>query len=514
MTTSLSMRVYLNLLFLLAALFLISLNAYADREASPNYPAIDYSKVKNPVLVSKGEYLAKAADCIACHTNTKHGGQPFAGSLGIETPFGAFFSPNITADEETGIGKWTDQQFIAAVREGNGSHGNEFPVMPFVYYNKMSNQDILTIKAYLFAVPKIYSVPPKNQVPWPFNVRLAQYGWKLLFFYPYRGEFKPDPTKSQEWNRGKYLVEGPAHCGLCHSPLNMLGAEKRKYQYTGGFVQGYYAVDITSEGLKNYSIDDIVRVLKEGKTLNGKGRVSGPMREAYEDSFRYLSDADLRSIAVYLKTVVSIEPKRVAMAVTPETGAKVYNKYCAACHANGGNGAPIFGDKTAWESRLKSEGMDKMVENATNGLNSMPPMGSCITCTKEAIRVTVQYMLDQSFKGTPLSQKNPRNYFYDLTKLTPEQGKAVYQANCAVCHDQGKNGAPKIGDTQVWLPIFDKENFDDMLTVVFKGKSAKEGAPKHPMNGGCPKCSTAEVIAATKYLAQQGADGQYDFSLW
>ena len=199
--------------------FSLTVNAFADRATFPVYPEIDYSQVQNPALVKKGEYLAKTADCIACHT-ADHGGKPFAGGLGIETPFGAFFSPNITSDEATGIGAWTDQQFIDAVREGNGSHGNEFPVMPFAYYNKMSDADVLAIKAYLFAVPKVNNVPPENQVPWPFNVRLAQYGWKLLFFYPYRGVLQEDPQQSAAWNRGRYLVEGPARCGLCHSPLN------------------------------------------------------------------------------------------------------------------------------------------------------------------------------------------------------------------------------------------------------------------------------------------------------
>jgi cytochrome c5 len=483
----------------------------AGRDNPPVYPAINYSKVSHPDIVKKGEYLAKASDCMACHT--AHGGKPFAGGLGIETPFGAFFSPNITADDETGIGKWTDQQFIDAVREGHGSQGNEFPVMPYVYYNKMSNADVLAIKEYLFAVPKVRNVPPANQVPWPFNVRLAQFGWKLLFFYPYRGEFKPDPSKPADWNRGKFLVEGPTHCGMCHSPLNMLGAEKLKYRYTGGFVQGYYAVDITSKGLEKYSVNDVVRVLKEGKTLNGKGEVAGPMREAYEDSFRYLTDSDLHSIAVYLKTVVSETPKQTTEAVTSETGAKVYNKYCSSCHAVGANGAPAFGDKSAWETRLKPEGFDKMVDNAVNGLNSMPPMGNCVTCSKDAIRATVQYMVDSAESSTATGQ-NSRDFFAGLPKLTMAQGATLYKDNCAVCHDTGKNGAPKIGDSKTWLPIFAAQNFDDILTVVIKGHSALDSDLSHPENGGCAKCSTAEVIAATKYLAQQGTDGKYDFSLW
>lgn len=488
----------------------------AQTESYPKYPAIDYTQLSNADLVKKGEYLAKTGDCIACHTDGAHGGKPFAGGLGIETPFGAFYSPNITADEATGIGTWSDAQFISAVREGSGPHGNYFPVFPFLYFNKMTNEDVLAIKAYLFAVPKINKPQTPNQVPWPFNVRLAQYGWKLLFFYPYRGVYQNDPSQSAAWNRGAYLVEGPAHCGMCHSPLNMLGAEKRHYRYTGGFVQGFYAVDITSKGLANYSVQQVADVLLHGKTLSGQGQLSGPMLEAYKDSFQYLTDDDARAIATYLKTVVSAEPPKSDGAVTARTGPELYGKYCSACHANGANDAPIFGNKAEWQARLRS-GIETVMNNALHGVGSMPPMGNCMTCSQAQIRATVQYMIDSSVKTTAVSdQPNAKDYFYGLPHLSSAEGQALYEKHCAVCHAANVHNvpdAPKMGDYALWAQIFATQNFDDILDTVLGGQNNKSIAA-HPLHGGCGKCTTPEVIAAAKYLAQQNANGQYDFSLW
>lgn len=489
--------------------------AAAQAIVYPQYPIIDYTHVANPDLVKKGEYLAKTGDCIACHTDSAHGGKVFAGGLGIETPFGAFYSPNITADKTSGIGDWSDAQFIAAVREGDGPHGNYFPVFPFLYFNKMTDADVLAIKAYLFAVPKVHNQEPEDQVPWPFDVRVAQYGWKTLFFYPYRGVYQPDPKRSAAWNRGAYLVEGPTHCGMCHSPLNILGAEKRKYRYTGGFVQGFYAPDITSVGLKKYSIQQIVQVLKLGKTLSGSGRLAGPMLEAYEDSFKYLTDADAEAIATYMKTVVSEEPAKSDTAVTASTGPALYGKYCSACHANGANDAPVFGNKADWEKQLKS-GINVVMQHAINGINAMPPMGNCTTCSEAQVRAAVQYMIDNSVNTTSDAKPKVQDYFYGLPHLTEAEGQALYQKHCAVCHDadvRSASNAPKMGDSVLWAQIFAENNFDDILDTVLSGQNAKSQAA-HPVHGGCAKCTTPEVIAATKYLAQKNANGKYDFSLW
>lgn len=494
---------------LLLSLWLMVTATGAMAETYPTYPVLDTSHM-NPAQaaqVKRGEYMAKAGDCIACHTKDNDT-SAFAGGLGLETPFGAFYSPNITADEETGIGKWSDAQFLDAVRHGNCAKGNCFPVFPFVYFNKMSEADILDIKAYLLAIPKVQRAKVPDQVPWPFNVRLAQYGWKLLFFYPYEGEFKADPKQSLAWNRGAYIVEGPGHCGMCHSPLNPLGAEQRKYRYTGGFIQGYFAPNITAEGLKDFSVDDIVNVFRHDKKPGG-GMIQGPMLEVNHDSLMYLNESDQRAIATYLKTLHYPSPPVSHSAITAETGPKIYDKYCSGCHANGGGGAPIFGDKADWQARMQG-GFNKVLNSALNGIGGMPSMGNCLTCTSAEIQATVQYMVDSSLKGST-SAKKPVEY-YALPMLTMAQGKVAYQQYCAACHTEGQQGAPKIGDVAAWRPIL-QDDFDDVLRIVVKGQSY-DGKVRHPVHGACAKCSTAEVIAATKYLAQQSAGGSADYSLW
>lgn len=481
--------------------------AFADSKTYPTYPKLDLSHMSQAqaAQVTRGEYLAKAGDCIACHT-ADHDTSAFGGGLGLETPFGAFYSPNITADEQTGIGTWNDKEFIEAVRHGNGPQGNYFPVFPFLYFNKMTDADVLAIKAYLFAIPKVQRAKVADQVPWPFNVRLAQYGWKLLFFYPYEGELKADPKQSAEWNRGAYLVEGPGHCGMCHSPLNSLGAEKRDYRYTGGFVQGYFAPNITAEGLKDYSVDDIVAVFAHDKKPGG-GMIQGPMLEVNHDSLMYLTEADHRAIAVYLKSLHYPSPPVTHGAITPETGEKIYGKYCTGCHANGGGGAPIVGDKAEWQKRMQI-GFANLLNNAVNGIAGMPKMGNCLTCSQAEIEATVKYMVDTSLTS---KAEKPVDYF-TMPTLSMAQGKAVYEQHCAACHNTGQQGAPKIGDQAAWRPIL-QDDFDDILHIVVKGTNY-EGKPKHPVNGACHTCSTAEVIAATKYLAQQGAGQSADYSLW
>ncbi len=474
----------------------------------PTYPKIDVSHLSasDAAIVKKGEYLAKAGDCIACHT-AAHDASAFGGGLGLETPFGAFYSPNITSDDATGIGKWSDKQFLDAVAHGNGPQGNYFPVFPFIYFNKMSDNDLLAIKAYLFAIPKVKRAQVANQVPWPFNIRLAQYGWKLLYFYPYEGKFKADPTQSTEWNRGAYLVEGPGHCGMCHSPLNPLGAEERSHRYTGGFIQGYYAPNITSEGLKDFSIDDIVKVFSADLKPGG-GKIQGPMLEVNHDSLMYLTESDHRAIAIYLKSL-QFKPAAVKHeAINAQTGEKIYGKYCAGCHANGGGGAPIVGDKADWQARMK-DGFSQVLNSAINGVGGMPKMGNCLTCSQAEIQATVQYMVDNSLNST--DAKKPLDY-YVMPELSMAQGKALYTQHCAACHQQGLHGAPKLGDVRAWQPLL-HDDFDNILTVVLKGKGYS-GNHMHPVQGACPTCSTSEIIAATKYLAQESSAGKADYSLW
>lgn len=479
-------------------IFLVNLvfNAFAQNDAYPAYPQPNLKNASPEMRqrIQQGEYLTKAGDCIACHSDTKHGGLPFTGRLGIKTPFGTFYSPNITPDKETGIGQWSNTQFLSAMQEGMGPDGNYFPVFPYVYFNKVNTEDTLAIKAYLDSIPPVHRVNTPHDVLPPFSWRFAQWGWKLLFFQfnHDKGVYQYNTHETAEWNRGAYLVQGLGHCAMCHSPLNFLGAVKKGQDLTGGFIDGYYAPDITSRGLNGASIDDVVNVFKKGEMLRGAGNVQGPMAEVNRDSLQYLTTPDLRAIAVYLKTVPNHLPVHASSdTITPDTGKDIYEEKCAVCHNVGAAGAPKLGDMQAWQPRI-AQGMEVLVNHAINGYNSMPPKGTCMSCSDAEIKAAVQYLVDQK-QGT-----KPKSYIPTQPPLSLAAGKDIYTASCSACHSTGGN-APRMGDKKAWQPILD-QNVDVIFTQTLD---------THPM----VQRSDAEIIAATKYMLQQN-DPTRDYSLW
>jgi mono/diheme cytochrome c family protein len=203
----------------------------------PEYPRAHIEAGTDKARIARGEYLVKLGDCIACHTDTSNGGAPFAGGLRIDTPFGTLYTPNITPDKDTGIGNWSEDDFVTAVRMGISPDGSYYyPVFPYNYFNRMSREDVVAIKAYLDNIPakKTPNKPP--HMKWPFNYRWLQFGWRVLYFYFEEGQYNPDSKKSVNWNRGAFIVEGPGHCALCHTELNVLGVPKKKYYLAGAFV--------------------------------------------------------------------------------------------------------------------------------------------------------------------------------------------------------------------------------------------------------------------------------------
>jgi len=292
--------------------------------------------------VERGRKLATLADCVGCHT--AKGGKPYAGGLPVETPFGNLVSTNITPDPETGIGLWSDEEFDDAVRNGIRRDGAPlYPAMPYNYYTKMSRDDVKAIRAYLATVEPVHNPVEANQLPFPFNVRWSMHVWDWLNFTP--GQFKPDPTKSAEWNRGAYLVNGPAHCGACHTAKNFLGADKSSQALQGGEVQTWYAPNITGDkarGVGAMSIEEIVALLKTGhNTVTG---VSGPMADEVAFATAHYPDDDLKAIATYLKSVPgdgSPPPAAIAQSDPQMTAGKaIYHDVCSACHAIDGKGVP------------------------------------------------------------------------------------------------------------------------------------------------------------------------------
>lgn len=290
--------------------------------------------------IEKGRYLATVADCVACHT-IPDGGRAYAGGRAIETPFGNVVSANITPDTETGIGSWSDDDFVNAVSHGIRPNGNRlYPAMPYPAYTKMPRDDVVAIRAYLNSVPPVRNAVDRDTLPFPLDFRTSMLGWNWLFFTP--GPFKPDPQKPLEWNYGRYLVEGPGHCTSCHTTKNFLGGDKSSGYLRGNVVQGWFAPDLTNDqrtGLGRWSADDIVTYLKTGH--NRTSTATGPMAEEISHSSSHWKDNDLKSVAAYLKSLPGRQDNPAPLGAADPVmvaGQAIYRDQCAACHMIDGKG--------------------------------------------------------------------------------------------------------------------------------------------------------------------------------
>ena len=270
-------------------------------------------------IVVRGEYLARAGDCIACHTAPD--GRIFAGGRAMPTPFGTIYTSNITPDPQTGIGNWSADDFYKTMHSGRFPDGGLiYPAMPFASYTKVTRADSDAIFAYLKSVPPVNQKNRPHDLRFPYNNRQLILGWRTLYFS--EGEYKPDPAKSAEWNRGAYLVEGLGHCGMCHSPINALGGTSQADAFKGGLIpmQNWYAPSLTSNreaGLGDWSIQDITDLLQAGVSM--RGVVYGPMAEVVHNSLQYLNDKDIRAMAVYLKSISEPSPPPPPSSALPTT---------------------------------------------------------------------------------------------------------------------------------------------------------------------------------------------------
>jgi mono/diheme cytochrome c family protein len=305
-----------------------------------------------------------------CHTGP--GQQAFSGGLRLATPFGLMVSPNITPDKQTGIGTWTDDQFYRILHNGVGQHGEYiYPVMSFTSYTKMTRPDVLAVKAYLDSLKPVHAVRDVNQLGFPFNQRLSLLGWRIMFFRA--GTYQNDPSKSAVWNRGAYLVQGPGHCGECHTPRNLLGAMQLGRSLSGGIVDNYYAPNISADpndGIGGRSIDQIKTFLRTGAEPS-LGVAYGPMAEVVHESMRYMTDDDLTAIATYL-TGAEKRPATVALvAIKPAqaaSGKALYNGNCAQCHKADGTGVPGAIPNLAGNAAVKATLPDSVIAPMLNGL--------------------------------------------------------------------------------------------------------------------------------------------------
>ena len=323
--------------------------------------------------IERGRYLAVLSDCASCHT-VPGSNQPFAGGRAIETPFGNILAPNITPDPETGIGSWSDDAFDAAIRKGLRRNGSRlYPAMPYTAYTKMSREDVLAIRAYLNTVTPVRNAVDANALPFPFNIRASMRVWNMLYFN--QGDYKPDAKKPAEWNRGAFLVDGPGHCGACHTPKTFLGGDKTDEYLRGGFLQGWSAPDITGDsrvGLGAWSAEDLVAYLKSGH--NRVSAATGPMAEVVTLSTEHMTDPDLRAIATYLKSLSGKQDHPQTLSKEDAamiSGAAIYRDQCSACHGIDGKGVAELFPSIADSSMVKSDDPTTSIRIVLRGARSV-----------------------------------------------------------------------------------------------------------------------------------------------
>jgi mono/diheme cytochrome c family protein len=314
-----------------------------------------HAQLTGSALVAKGEYLTKAADCVACHTAPA--GEPFAGGRAFKLPFGTIYSTNITPDNETGIGQWSDPEFVRAVHRGIGRNGADlYPAFPYTAYALLSTDDVLAIRAYLSTVRPVSLLNTDNTLVFPFNQRYMLRAWKLLFV-PTR-PWESSAAHDAAWNRGSYLAEAFAHCGECHTPRNLMFATKSGRKFAGAIVDGWKAYNITSDretGIGAWSDADIKQYLSSGHAP-AHGSAGGGMGEAIDLSLRHLSSEDIAALTRYLRTIppqrskltarIDHQPATLkgATAWSPgpdhnaSIGLQIFASACASCHGWDGTG--------------------------------------------------------------------------------------------------------------------------------------------------------------------------------
>ena len=305
-----------------------------------------------PELIAKGKALAGGGYCRACHTT--RGGQDFAGGNPLATPFGVIYSTNITPDPETGIGTWSEAAFRRAMHEGISRDGSHlFPVFTYDHFTRLSDDDVQALYAYFVTQAPVHAPAQRNGIPFPFNIRYLQAGWKLFFFKS--GRFEPDVTKSAEWNRGAYLALGLSHCGACHTPRNLLGAEKASNAYDGAVVDDWVAPPLTAANPAPvpWTREELYDYLRTG-TSKLHGTAAGPMSPVVQ-GLGALPDSDIHALATYLADVNKAADRLTSVSAAMshamsnasanpgeqfDPDARLYTAACASCHYNAGK-APL-----------------------------------------------------------------------------------------------------------------------------------------------------------------------------
>ncbi|MEB0059704.1 cytochrome c [Variovorax sp. LG9.2] len=316
--------------------------AQAGPPQASSTSASDTASRSTPASVERGKYLVAMGDCVACHTHK--GGKPFAGGRPLQTPFGTVLSANLTPDAQTGIGRYTADTFYRAMSQGvDDDEHHLYPAFPYNYYTKITRDDSDAMFAYLRTLPPVSHALDRNRLPFPFNIRAVMVVWNWMFLD--KGTYQPDTTKSAEWNRGAYLVEGLAHCAACHTPKNILGGNKSSEPFYGGRFGEWFAPDITPNqrvGIGSWKPDELFAFLHEGHNVHSAA--SGEMGEVVGYSTSQMTRADLAAVITYLGDVKASPVEKVA---PPDTavmhqGEAIWRDQCIACHAANAKGVPLY----------------------------------------------------------------------------------------------------------------------------------------------------------------------------
>lgn len=367
------MKRFLSIVVLLLIIGVVAYFCLNRTDASDGQAPPITGAPANSAVLARGEYLTRAADCIACHT-VPETGRPYAGGVAFKLPFGTIYSTNITADASTGIGSWSDDDFVRAVREGVRKDGKRlYPAFPYTSYTQLSRSDVLAIKAYLFSLPQVAQPEKPNDLGFPFNQRWAMGFWNAAFFKSQR--FVADNSKSPQWNSGAYLATALGHCAECHTPRNFGFGLEHGDALAGYSLQGWQAYNITSDmahGIGAWSDADIASYLSTGHA-DGRGSAAGPMGEAVAHSLQYLKPEDTAALVAYLRSVPAREgshPVDIDAHAAPAVkstdaapfvdasganapGLKLFESACASCHQWNGNG-----QQTSYASLLGTQGVN------------------------------------------------------------------------------------------------------------------------------------------------------------
>jgi mono/diheme cytochrome c family protein len=382
------------------------------------------ASMKDAELVKRGEYLTRAADCMVCHT--VRGGQQYAGGFAFTLSFGTIYSTNITPDKETGIGNYSDQEFLAAMHRGVRKDGARlYPAMPFASYTYMTDEDALAIKAYLFSLAPVPAPARANMLTFPFNQRWAIGLWTAVFNADKR--FQPDTSKSAQWNRGAYLSEALAHCGECHTPRNVAFALNNRRKFAGETAGGWLAYNISADkgsGIGQWSDDDVAAYIGHGHA-NNHGSASGPMGEAVAESLSRLAPEDLKAIVAYVRSVPATSSDLPAQLAPPAPdshkegfaanarGKQVFEGACMSCH-NWNGVADISPYATLTGSRAINDPSGTNVAQivisgsasaGVNGAPIMPAFGDAYS-NQEIADVTNYVTARFGTKGSSITEKN------------------------------------------------------------------------------------------------------------